>query len=196
MKKLKNSLSSIILCLFEILVGVLLLMKPVEFAKGIIIAAGAILILLGLINAVKYFKTNVEEAAGSQYLTIGLLALLAGIFCVIKAGWIVAAVSALTLIYGVVILVTGLSKVQLTCDMLRKRNKKWFLALISAAVSIICAVIIINNPFATTAGLWIFAGIVLIAESILDIVTIIFEKKGNPAPAEVAEKKDTNELAD
>ena len=190
MKKTKNNLSNIVLCLFEILVGVLLLIEPVEFAKGIIMAAGAILIILGIINAVKYFKTSIEETSGNQYLTIGLLALIAGIFCIVKAGWIVAAVSALTIIYGAVILVTGLSKIQLMCDMIRKKNKKWFLALISAAISIICAVIIINNPFETTTALWIFAGIVLIAEAILDIVTIIFEKKGNPAPAETEEENE------
>jgi len=177
MKKLKSNLNSIVLCIFEIVVGVLLLMKPVQFAQIIIMAAGTILIIMGLLNAVKYFKTDVAEASMGQYLTVGLLALLAGIFCIIKAGWIVAAVSALTLIYGVVVLVTGLSKIQLTCDMLRKKNGKWFLALISAAISIICAVIVINNPFATTAALWIFTGIVLIVEAILDIVTMIFEKK-------------------
>ena len=189
MKKFINNLSGIILCLFEILMGVLLLIKPVEFAIGIIIAIGDVLIILGIINTVKYFRTEIEEVAGSQTLTTGLLALLAGIFCIIKSSWIVAAVSALTLIYGVIILITGLSKIQLMCDIFRKKNKKWFLALISAIISIACAVIIINNLIRTAASLWIFAGIVLIAVAVLDIVTIIFDKKGNPEPAEIEEKE-------
>ena len=35
-----------------------------------------------------------------------------------------------------------------------------------------CAVVILLNPFATTEVLWIFAGITLIVEAFVDIVSI------------------------
>ena len=57
--------------------------------------------------------------------------------------------------------------------MVRAKEKKWFLPIISAILSIACAAVILANPFASTTVLWMFTGITLIAEAILDIVTLI-----------------------
>lgn len=178
--KLRNS-GGIFLCLFEILVGILLLINPVSFTAGIIVAGGIFLLIVGLGSIIKYFRTDAKEAALSQSLVKGLVALLAGSFCAFNSEWFVVTFPILTMIYGVVILVTGLGKIQMTVDLLRQKNKKWFLAGISAALSIICAVVILKSPFASTAVLWIFTGVSLIIESVLDIVTLIMsgrEKDG------------------
>lgn len=188
MQKLKNSLNGTVICLFELIVGILLLINPIGFTTGIIIAAGIILMIVGLINVIKYFKVDVAEASMGQYLMKGLLALLTGLFCIFKARWVIITFPALTIIYGVVLFIAGLSKVQLTFDMLRKKNKKWFLAVISAIISIICSVLIINKPFVTTAALWIIIGITLIVEAVIDFVTMIFNKKGNKSPEEESEE--------
>jgi uncharacterized membrane protein HdeD (DUF308 family) len=93
----------------------------------------------------------------------------------------------MTFLYGIVVLVTGLSKLQLTVDMLRVKSKKWFLALISAAISIVCAVLILMNPFSSTEVLWMIAGITLIVEALLDVVTWFLggrEQKKASEPAE------------
>lgn len=177
MKKLKNNLSSILLCIFEIVVGILLLIDPVSFTKGIIFAAGIALVVVGIISIVKYFKAEINEAVTGQYLTKGLIALLVGAFCSLKSQWFIATFPALTLIYGVIVLIAGLSKIQLTIDMIRKKSKKWFLALISAVLSIACGIVILNNPFTSTTVLWIFTGISLIVESVIDLITLIVSSK-------------------
>lgn len=61
--------------------------------------------------------------------------------------------------------------------MLRLKHKYWFFALISAALSLILAVMIIANPFSSTAAMWVFIGVSMIVEAVMDVVTIIFEKK-------------------
>ncbi|MGN1417618.1 MAG: DUF308 domain-containing protein [Oscillospiraceae bacterium] len=43
-------------------------------------------------------------------------------------------------------------------------------------MTIVCAVIIICNPFSSTAALWIFIAVALIVGAIVDIVTVIFAK--------------------
>lgn len=58
-------------------------------------------------------------------------------------------------------------------DMLRLKNKKWGFAGCNALISIICAIIILSSPFESIAILWIFAGVSLIIEAVLDIVTIL-----------------------
>ena len=191
MKAIKKNMNEIILCLFEIIVGVLLLISPIGFATGIIMAAGAVLAVVGMINGVKYFRTEAAEAAAGQYLMTGLMALIAGIFCLVKAQWFIVTFPALNIIYGITVLIAGLGKVQLTVDMLRRKSNKWFLSLISAAISISCAAIILKNPFGSTEILWMFTGITLIAQALLDIVTLIVSSRYVQPEAEPEEPAET-----
>jgi len=173
MKTLKSNLNGILLCLFEIVIGILLLINPIGFTEGIITTAGIVLLIIGLISVIKYFRTEAKEAATGQYLLKGLVEMVVGGFCAFKSGWFIVTFPALSLIYGVVVLITGLGKVQLTFDLIRGKNKKWFLAIISAIISIACGIVILNNPFTSAAVLWMFTGITLIVESIIDIITLI-----------------------
>lgn len=177
MKFLKNNFGGIALCFLEMLVGALLLINPVGFTSGIIIGAGLVLILLGIACVIKYFRAEPEEAAKSQNLMKGLIALLAGCFCAARSEWFVISFPVITLIYGVVILITGLGKVQWTVDIIRQKKPKWFLGALSALVSIVCGLVIITAPFSTTAVLWIFTGFSLIVDACFDIVALIFTNK-------------------
>lgn len=175
--KTKNfNLNHLLTSLFELLVGILLLIDPVGFTSGIIVVAGIILCILGIRSVIKYFRADAVLAAKSQSLLTGLALLLAGGFCIFKSRWFVATFPILTILYGVIMLLVGLSKVQITVDLLRLRGRRWYLAAISAALSLICAIIVLANPFGTTAVLWMFAGITLIAEAVMDIITAIFSQ--------------------
>lgn len=126
MKFLKNNIGSIVSCLMEILVGILLLINPVGFTSGIIIGAGFVLLVTGLISVIKYFRTEPEAAAKNQMLVKGLVALLAGAFCAFKSGWFVVTFPVITLIYGIIILLTGLAKIQRLVDALRMKKASGF----------------------------------------------------------------------
>ncbi len=177
MKTLKQNANGILLCISEIIIGILLLIDPVSFTSGIVIACGIILILIGLISIIKYFFMDIEEAIMSQNLLKGFVLLLAGALCVLNYKWIFATFSLLTIIYGAVILLVGLGKIQWTVNMIRLKKEKWFLMGISALISIICAIVIMTNPFATTAILWRFTGISLIIEAVFDVVSLILNRQ-------------------
>lgn len=177
MKAPKKWGSSLIMCLFELAVGILLLLDPVGFTSGIIIAAGVALILMGLIRAYKYFRMTPEEGAKSQALAMGLVALLAGVFCVTCSQWFVVTFPVLTLLYGIASLVTGLVKIQRTVDILRLKEQNWLLSAIGAVLSVAGGVIIICSPFGSTAVLWIFTGISLIAEAVFDAAALLLGGK-------------------
>lgn len=177
METVKEKASGIALCLFELIVGVLLLIDPVGFTSGIIKAAGIALMILGLIEIVKYFRTSAEEALLGQTLVRGLVAVLAGAFCIFKTEWFIITFPVLTIMYGVIILLAGLGKVQLAVDMLRRKNKSWVWAAVNAVVSMGCAVVILNSPFTSTAVLWIFTGASLIVEGVFDVVTFFVGRK-------------------
>ena len=171
---LKRNLSSMAMSLVELIIGILLLVNPIGFTSGIIIAFGIVLMIMGVSKTIKYFRTEPEEAAVSQILVKGLLMLLAGAFCAFNSHWFIATFPVLTLVYGVVILITGITKVQWTIDIIRMKRSKWFWAAISAAISIVCGVVIITSPFSTTAVLWMFIGISLIVEAVFDMIGSIF----------------------
>ncbi len=177
MKILKENLSNIIVCIFELCVGILLLMDPVEFTVGIVAGAGVILIIVGLINVIKYFCTDPSEAAYGQFLFKGLLAALVGIFCMVRGEWFVSSIPILTILYALAILAAGLGKIQWTVDMIRMRRIGWHFTAISAALSIACSAVIMVNPFGSDIVLWRFTAIVLILEAVFDIVILICSKR-------------------
>lgn len=177
MKTVKEKASGIVLCLFELVVGVLLLIDPVGFTSGTIKVAGIVLMILGLIEIVKYFRTSAEEAFLGQNLVKGLVSVLAGAFCTFKTEWFILTFPVLTIIYGVMILLAGLGKIQLTVDMVRRKNKNWVWAAVNAVVSIICAIVILKNPFTSTTVLWVFTGVSLIVEGVFDVITFFVKGK-------------------
>ncbi len=183
MKAIKENLGGIVTCLFELVVGIVLLVNPVEFTAGIISAAGVVLLLVGIASVIRYFRTEPLAAMKSQALSKGLVAVLCGGFCLVKSLWLLTLVlPILAMIYGAVILVTGLTKVQWMFDIIRLKKKMWFLAAVSALISVTCGLVVIANPFATTAVLWMFIGISLIVEAAFDAVSLIFGINRKDAP--------------
>ena len=178
MKIFKEHPNGVVLCLFELIVGILLLINPIGFTSGIITVAGIVLMIVGAVSVVKYFRASAPLAAVNQELTKGLLFLLGGAFCAFRTEWFLVTFPLLTILYGVELLVNGVSKIQLTVDMLRLKAAKWFWAAISAVVSLVCAAVILGNPFVSTEALWMFTGIALIVEAVFNIITMIFNRKG------------------
>lgn len=177
MKTIKENFGNIIMSLGEILIGILLLIKPIGFTKGIIIIVGSILIILGIINIIKYVTSDIFQSIKEQSLSTGLIFVTIGLFCVLRTNWFIITFPVLTILYGIMIFIMGLKKVQWSIDLVRLKRKHWFIVGLSAVTSIMFAIIIMNNPFSTTAILWQFTGIILIIESILDVVALVFETK-------------------
>ncbi len=177
MSKVDRSMGNILTCIAEIIIGVLLLINPVGFTAGIIMTLGIILAVMGISNIVGYFRTAAEEAAQGSGLVKGLLLVGGAFVCLFKTQWLIAAFPLITVFYGILILITGVSKLQLGVDLLRLKQKYWYVALIGAVLSVIFAAVILMNPFTSTGVLWTFIAVSLIVEAIMDILTFIFGKK-------------------
>lgn len=170
---LKRSLVGVAMSLAELIIGILLLVNPIGFTSGIIVAFGLVMMIWGICRIIQYFCTDPEEAAVARSLEKGLTGLLAGAFCAFHSHWFLATFPVLTLVYGVVILLAGLKKLQWMVDFVRLKRNRWFLIGMGAAISIICSFVIISNPFRTTAVLWMFIGISLIVEAFFDMIGVI-----------------------
>lgn len=183
MKSLQKYLSGMVLSLFEIFVGVLLLIDPFAFTSGIIMVLGAILLFVGIICVFRYFRENAANAVMEQNLFKGLIALTLGGVCVLCNSLIVEISSLLTFVYGAIILITGFSKVQKTVDMLRLKKTKWGFTAISAGLTVLCAALILFNPFGATEWIWRFIGISLIVEALIDAVAVLLGGKDRTVDA-------------
>ena len=107
MRAIQKNGGSILMCVLEILLGVLLLIDPLGFTSAISIALGAALIVAGIVFIVRYFRAGAAQGALTHGLSKGLLLLLAGLFCVLRSKWFVATFPLLTILYGVGILISG-----------------------------------------------------------------------------------------
>lgn len=177
MSKIKRSTGNLLMCLTEIIIGILLLINPVGFTSGIIITLGIILAIMGIGIIAGYFKTDPEEAAEKNGLAKGLVFVFLAFVCIFKTGWFIAAFPLITVFYGILILMSGISKVQWAVDMLRQKQKYWFIALIGAVLSLVFAALVLANPFSSTVVLWTFIAVSLIIEAIVDILAFIFGRK-------------------
>lgn len=161
-----------ILC--EIALGILLFINPMGFTEAVIKLAGAVMIISAVFEAVRYFRLPPMEAHLEQGFAKALMLLCAGLFCLLKTGWFLSTFPIFAFIYGVVILVCGIVRLQWTVDMIRVKADRWYISGIGALLTIVLAGIIIFNPFTATEVLWRFVAITLIISAVADILTLIF----------------------
>ena len=176
MKWLKANPGKLLIAVCEAITGFLLLRNPTGFTLGILKALGILLIIGGILQILRYFRLSPEDGAKSQGLTRGILELLAGLICALNSQWLLKTFPALTMVYGIVILVLGVFKLQAAVDLARLQRRAR-MAAVSAVVTIVCAAVILCNPFHTTALLWKFLAISLIAEAVLDVICMFFTRK-------------------
>lgn len=173
MKFLKENSVNLLITLFELVIGILLLINPVGFTTGIIIAAGAVLLVIGIADIVFYWRKPFTEATHQKYLAKGLTLTAAGLFCICFSRWFIETFPLLTFLYGLLLLVFGFYKVQWSVDLLRQKNKRWWMGALSAAASLIFSAVIIANPFASSVAIWYFVAIALIVEAVADLVVVL-----------------------
>lgn len=139
MNRNKDHLGSIIVCLIEIVAGILLLINPMGVTTSIIVLAGIALTVTGSYWVIQYFRANAVEAAASRDLVKGLLGMAGGLFCIVRSRWFLAAFPVLTILYGVITLIVGLFKVQITVDKLRLKISQWGWSAFSTALTLLVA---------------------------------------------------------
>ena len=163
MTKMINYANCILISLLEVVIGVLLLIKPIENTALIILIIGIALSLGGVLMLVRYFTSPVEDGQG--FLFKGLTSLAVGAICLVKRISITHITYILDEIYGLIILVIGLWFVQKTVDRIRL-GKSWLTPLLSSIITMVCGSVILLYQFAGVLQ-WRFIGLSLILEAIL-----------------------------
>lgn len=173
MSFLRKNTVNLILCLGELIVGILLLVNPEGFTQAIVMALGAVIAVVGVINVIRYFRTDAVRAAQERRLAFGLGELVLGLFALTQSGWLVNLFEGLTRLYGAGVLVLALFRIQQFVDVRRLKLSKGLFSGISALYTLLYAALILFIPETT----WIFIGVLLLLEAVLDILILIFDRR-------------------
>lgn len=153
-----------------IVLGLLLLLvpqiKPVYIAYAMSIA----FVVVGIIWIVQYFLTEAYRNINRYGFSAGTLCVILGICAMLKA----EAISGYFLLcMGILILVMGVVKLQNALDLKALEASTWKAVLGLALAVMICAVIVIMNPFQKTEDLARFTYIIMVADGIFSIISIL-----------------------
>lgn len=187
---LKEKWPILLMSLLEMVIGIVLLIQPVNFTNIAIIITGILLLVRGILCAVKYLRAEPAAAAKEQNLAKALILVAAGMFCMLGSQKLLNILPSLPTLYGVIILVMGFFKVQRTVDMLRAKHEQAIWAAASALLALAVGLVILWNPFSKPAALWIFTGICLLLEAVVDLVSLFLRgKKAEKEETETPEKR-------
>ena len=167
---------SLMLAVFELLLGILLLVNPVGLTSFVITALGVIVLLLGVLHLYRYIRLPREEAAKTWKLAIGTGLLAVGIFVMVNQPWMVEMLGTLTTLYGVITIAAAFMKLQISVDALRGKRPYWYLMAISFLMTAVLATLLFVGTFAESA-VWIMTGIILILLAVLDVVYFILGRR-------------------
>lgn len=198
MSTFKRLLPTIVLLLFEVVIGILLLIDGEKFMQIIFVIFGVILLLSGLITMIRALLAGRNGGSIPTLQIVGAIVLLAvGGFFTAASGNVLSVVSAFTLIFGIILAFCGMIKLVEFFSIRRTGSVAWFAA-IGAIVTIIIGIVIAFNPFASTEVMWKINGILLLVSVVFDIISLIIFgaalKKGDVSVKVIeAEAKDIDD---
>ena len=176
MESIKNLLRSVktrlvITALVVIAIGVLFVLKPGTSGTWICYIVGAALCVSGVVRFITYFLGDFRKSFGSFDLVWGAALLLCGVYILVRPSLLYGL---LTTAFAIFLVVDGVLKLQYAIDLYRMKAKGWWFVLAVALVMGVLGVVALFNPFATMVTLMAFLGITLIADGVMDLVSIAY----------------------
>lgn len=176
MESIKNLLRSVktrlvITALVVIAIGVLFVLKPGTSGTWICYIVGAALCVSGVVRFITYFLGDFRKNFGSFDLVWGAALLLCGVYILVRPSLLYGL---LTTAFAIFLVVDGVLKLQYAIDLYRMKAKGWWFVLAVALVMGVLGVVALFNPFATMVTLMTFLGITLIADGVMDLVSIAY----------------------
>ena len=156
------SLAAII---FYAVCGLLLLLLPSEALAIANYAIAALLLVMGVVCIIGYFRGSVIIGQFGFLLAVGmvLVTLAVVMFCYV--------------IWGVSLLIGGFGKIQFAADLRRFGDRRWWTLLLGALLSFALGILCLANPIYIAQTIFVFIGICLLAEAMLDLVTLLMVRR-------------------
>ncbi|MCM1542203.1 MAG: DUF308 domain-containing protein [Blautia sp.] len=154
-----------------ILLGIVALVIPETMERLLGFLIGGVLIVAGAVSMISYLLRDAHQNYYHNDFLHGLLGILLGIVVLYRIDIVISLVP---LLLGVLVLVSGLSKLQDVIDLKRLEYGNWIFMLVLAVINIVLGLVLIFNPMAVATLLFRLLGVGLIFSGITDCVTTIY----------------------
>ncbi|MGN1001048.1 MAG: HdeD family acid-resistance protein [Bacilli bacterium] len=179
---------SIVSSVLFLLFGLLLFMQTETVIKSVSIIMGCVLLVLGIVPIVNYFKNRVEGFFSSTGLLYGIFSVVAGLIILINNDVLVTIIPILS---GVWMIVNSVNKIQIAMELRDNKINSWIGTFIFSIIILIGGVFLIVNPLKSALILTKTVGIIIVVYAALDIIdSIIIKVKLKNAVNEIAEIKE------
>lgn len=190
MKSFKVNIPIILLIILEIAVGILLLVNPETFTQAVIVVFGIGLFAVGVIYLLQYFLEKKGDVKHNILpLIVGAVSLIVGAVCAICSGMILGLDQVIAVVYGVVLLVTGVYKLYNFFKAKKNGVPVSKVSIISGLIAIVLGIVIVIYPKDATFTVWQITGIVLIVEAVVDCLSIVQVLRSKPAKKSADEQE-------
>ena len=163
--------NTIIISIALILAGIFLSFYPEATAEVACNIIGGAAIIIGIVYIIHYITMDIKVSFYRNDFIYGTIAIILGIIIIAKKAFFL---SLFPTIIGIIILASGISKLQDGIDAARLGYSQGMTSIILSAISIILGIVIIVCPFASLRLLFIISGIALIYCGLSDLANTLY----------------------
>lgn len=183
--------SSIVTSSLLAALGILLIFESEMTISIISYIIGAVLVAAGTFAFLRYLKNNQKGLDISELdILYGIVTIIIGVL-VIKNPHVIASI--IPLILGVAIIISSASKIKYAFDLKEDNNDLWKTTMAIAAISSVCGIVLIFNPFTGAVLIMRIIGIFIFIYAVLDIVsTLIIKKNVSEFNVNISDEREQN----
>ena len=160
-----------LLSIAYIVIGMMLLIMPQTSLLWICYAFGAVVLITGIVCLIQYARIRGTGFTAPFMLVGGVITAGLGIFTLAKPQ-VVA--SFLPIVFGIFIVVDGLSRIGSAIDLAKRKGQKWWVLLLLSIVSVALGILLVLHPFGAAVSLVMVCGILLIVEGAMNLGCILY----------------------
>lgn len=160
-----------LLSIAYIVIGMMLLIMPQTSLLWIYYAFGAVVLITGIVCLIQYARIRGTGFTAPFMLVGGVITAGLGIFTLAKPQ-VVA--SFLPIVFGIFIVVDGLSRIGSAIDLAKRKGQKWWVLLLLSIVSVALGILLVLHPFGAAVSVVMVCGILLIVEGAMNLGCILY----------------------
>ena len=160
-----------LLSIAYIVIGMMLLIMPQTSLLWICYAFGAVVLITGIVCLIQYARLRGTGFTAPFMLVGGVITAGLGIFTLAKPQ-VVA--SFLPIVFGIFIVVDGLSRIGSAIDLAKRKGQKWWVLLLLSIVSVVLGILLVLHPFGAAVSVVMVCGILLIVEGAMNLGCILY----------------------
>ena len=162
---------TMLLSIAYIVIGMMLLIMPQTSLLWICYAFGAVVLITGIVCLIQYARIRGTGFTAPFMLVGGVITAGLGIFTLAKPQ-VVA--SFLPIVFGIFIVVDGLSRIGSAIDLAKRKGQKWWVLLLLSIVSVALGILLVLHPFGAAVSVVMVCGILLIVEGAMNLGCILY----------------------